>query len=93
MKYSFIEIRANPKFSDERFGFRYDNSDNSDREPKKKYEPHPLGFFYYPKRWEPSKAFNILKDNIITNLKKEVDKIQKDIQEIEKLELPDWVKK
>lgn len=93
MKYSLIEIRPNTKFCEEPWRVNFDDTDAHDREPCKKYEPHVLGFFYFPRKWGAQKGFDILKAYMIERRQKEIDAIQKDLEQIKKLELPDWAKK
>jgi hypothetical protein len=91
MKYSLIEIKVNSKFQTDRFQVCYDEGDGADRVSKKTYQPSSLGFFYYPKKWKPEKAFNLLKGNMINDRMEMIDSLKKDIEELEKLRLPDWV--
>jgi hypothetical protein len=92
MKYNLIEIRPNRLNDDEPWIVKYDDTDTHDRESSRSYEPCGLGFFYYPRKWGPQKAFDILKKDMIDRRKKEIEILQKDISSIEKIELPDWVK-
>ena len=92
MKYNLIEIRPNSYWEQERWSVSFDNSDELDREADKKYQPHSLGFFYYPKKWKPEKAFQILKDDMIKTRQNEINRLQLDMEAIKNLKLPDWVK-
>ena len=92
MKYDTIEIRPT-SFDDKRWRVLYDNSDKIDRVSRKKYEPHSLGFFIFPRKWGPVKGFKTLKNHMIELRKAEIAKLQQSIQELEELELPDYLKK
>jgi len=92
MKYSLIEILPNPKFCEEPWSVKFDDTDPHDREPCKQYSPHGLGFFYFPRKWGSQKGFDVLKADMIERRQKEIKAIQKDINQIKKLELPDWAK-
>ena len=92
MKYNLIEIRPNRFDNKEKWTVRYDPTDQHDREPCKSYEPAGLGFFYYPRKWGPQKAFDILKKDMIDRRAREIEMLQEDINYIEKMELPNEVK-
>lgn len=93
MKYNMIEIiprgldRSNPWI------VKFDDSDQRDRLSSKEYTPSSLGFFYYPRRWKAKKAFEILKADMMKRRQKEIVTLQKDIDLIGRLELPDWIEK
>jgi hypothetical protein len=92
MKYSLVEIRPNPKFCEEPWRVEFSSVDPYDRESKKEYTPNGLGFFHFPRKWGAQKGFDVLKTDMIERRKAHIAAIQKDIDEIEKLELPDWAK-
>ncbi len=91
MKYSLIEIRPNPRFCEEPWSVRFDNTDKLDRESCKAYTPNHLGFFYFPRKWEAQKAFDILKDSMVLRRQEEIERLQNDIKSIQALKLPEWV--
>jgi hypothetical protein len=92
MKYNLIEIRPNRLDDKEKWMVRYDPTDKHDRKSCKTYEPTGLGFFYYPRKWGPQKAFDILKKDMIDRRAREIQMLKEDVDYIEKMELPDWVK-
>lgn len=92
MKYSCIEIRPTPKFCKEPWEVKFDDTDSVDRISCKKYIPHSLGFFHFPRKWGAQKGFDILKKDMIEKRKERIKSLQKDIEAIESLQLPEWAK-
>lgn len=91
MKYSLLDISLNPRLSDKLWSVKFDDSDEYDRkaEPSGKYVPHgTVGFFYYPRTWDIDKAFKILKAAMIKERKEDIAHLQKNLDALEKLELP-----
>ncbi len=90
MKYSLIEIR--PTITEEsRWRVGFDDTDPYDRVSCKKYIPNAgLGFFYFPRKWKTEKAFEILKEEMIKVRQKEIEYIQRDIDDIKNIQLPEW---
>lgn len=91
MKYSLLDISLNPRFCDKLWSVKFDDSDNYDRkaEPSGRYLPNgSIGFFYYPRKWEIDKAFAILKAAMIKERKATIAHLQKNLDALEKLELP-----
>jgi hypothetical protein len=54
---------------------------------KKKQKPNPLGFYYFPEEMPVEQAFQELKNVMIKDHKKRIDKLTKSLDELEKLEL------
>lgn len=91
MKYNLIEIKQTPKFCSNRFDVKFDNSDLVDRKSCSNYIPHGLGFFHYPRRWEVSKAFNLLKDRMLNDVNNEISKLGEYKKDLEQVCIPEWV--
>lgn len=87
MKYDLVEIRALGIGDEKKWDVRW-SKDDTDRVDSKPYKPHPLGFFHYPRFMGLKKAFRLLKEEIIKQHKDEIERLQKSLAALEKLELP-----
>jgi hypothetical protein len=86
VKYDLVEIRDSGVGDDQKWGVRW-SKDETDRVSSKS-KPHQLGFFRYPRCMGLKKAFRLLKSEMIKRHKDEIEKLQKSLDALEKLELP-----
>jgi hypothetical protein len=94
IKYNCIEIR--PKaFGEKAFRVEFDNSDQTLRYAGKggKYEPCAMGFFHYPRDWEVEKAFDLLKQKMISDVNQSIECLLEMKRMLEAVDLPEWVQK
>jgi hypothetical protein len=87
MKYDLVEIRPLDIGVGKQWDVRW-SKDDTDRVDRKPYKPNGLGFFHYPRFMGLKKAFRLLKEEIIKEHKDEIERLQKSLDALEKLELP-----
>jgi hypothetical protein len=90
MKYNLIELLPRKIGLVNPWEVRFDNTDPHDREKRKIYTSS-WGFLYYPRKWSIQKAFQKLKDDMISHREKEIEKLQRDIEMIREVELDEWM--
>lgn len=59
-----------------------------DREPRKKYLPHGLGFFHYPRKWGVKRGFDALKAAMVKRHKDEIARLEKSLAALLATECP-----
>ena len=83
MKYNTVYIETNKKLN---WILSFDLSDNEERETGEKFRVSSLGFCHYRKTAAHLKAFNKLKSNIIKSHQKEIARLNKSLDKLNKLQ-------
>jgi hypothetical protein len=87
MKTDTLDIRYSHVSS--KYDVRYERSDieRIDHKP----QPSKMGFYHFHRKIGPKKAFIELKQYLIDSANEEILKLQAYVNEINALELPDWI--
>lgn len=62
---------------------------SGDREPRKDYTPHALGFFHYPRKWGIERGFAALRKVMIERHEAEIARLEKSLDALWATGLPD----
>jgi hypothetical protein len=83
VRYNTVEIKPNSLTEKWVYGFSRDPQDRV----RAKTVPNGLGFYVYPTTMSDQKAFDKLKAHLVARHKKEIDRLLKSLDKLEKLEL------
>lgn len=82
MKFSTVEIRPRTTTGEWKVMF----SDLEGDRHNEDFGPHGLGFYHYPRRMGKKKAFETLRNHLISEHAKEIEALTKSMDKLKKLE-------